>query len=242
MGRRGNNEGSVFKRKDGRWCAVVTTGYSPTTGKPIRAYYYDTTRAGVIVKRDEALKDVKLGTYVRPTKEAVAVWLKTWLDAYIAPSVRPKTWEGYESIIRVHLVPAIGQIDLRSLQTKQVQRLLNDKLASGLSARTVELIHTTLKSALTQAQLEGLVTRNVADHVRKPKKETKEIRVLTVAEMNKLITVAMADRLGPLVITILGSGLRIGEALALEWSHLNLQEGALNIQHAIVHTLSLIHI
>jgi len=236
MSRRGNNEGSVFKRKDGRWCAIVTAGYSPETGKPIRAYYYGTTRAGVVAKRDEALNNVKLGTYVKPTKETVEAWLKTWLNTYIAPSVRPKTWEGYESIIRVHLVPALGQIDLRALQTSQVQRLLNDKRAGGLSSRTVELIHTTLKSALKQAQVEGLVTRNVVDHVRKPKKEEKEIRVLTVAEMDQLLTVAMTDRLGPLVITMLGTGLRLGEILALEWSNVDLQDGLITVQHAVVHT------
>ncbi|MBS4053240.1 MAG: site-specific integrase [Thermaerobacter sp.] len=236
MGRRGNNEGSVFKRKDGRWCAAVTTGYSPETGKPIRAYYYDTTRAGVVVKRDEALRGIKAGTYVKPTKETVEAWLKTWLDAYVAPSVRPKTWEGHESIIRVHLVPALGQIDLRALQTNQVQRLLNDKMASGLSPRTVELIHTTLKSALKQAQLEGMVTRNVADHVRKPKGDNKEIRVLTAAEMDQLIAVALADRLGPVVITMLGTGLRLGEVLALEWSNVNLQDSLLQVQHTAVQT------
>jgi len=133
-------------------------------------------------------------------------------------------------------VPALGQIDLRALQTNQVQRLLNDKLASGLSPRTVELIHTTLKSALKQAELEGLITRNVADHVRKPKGDDKEIRVLTVVEMDQLITVAMSDRSGPLVITMLGTGLRLGEVLALGWSNVNLQDGLLTVQHTAVQT------
>ncbi len=236
LGRRGNNEGSVYKRKDGRWCAAVTTGYSPETGKPIRAYYYDTTRTGVVAKRDEALKTVKEGTYAKPTKLTVGEWLDVWLATYVAPSVRPKTWEGYESIIRVHLRPAIGHIELRDLQTNPVQRLLNQKLASGLSPRTVEMIHTTLKSALKQALTEGLVTRNVAEYAKKPKKDTKEIRVLTLAEMDALIAVALTDRLGPLYLVMMGTGLRIGEVLALEWSNVNLREGSLTVSHAFVHT------
>jgi len=236
VGRRGNNEGSVFKRKDGRWCAVVTTGYSPDTGAPTRAYYYGDTRVEVVAKRDEALRGIKAGTYVKSTKETVGSWLTTWLDTYVANSVRPRTWACYENIIRVHLRPALDQIDLRSLQTNQVQRLLNEKKSSGLSARTVELIHTTLKSALKQAQLEGLVTRNVAEHVRKPKKEKKEIRVLSVSEMNALIAECMNDRLGPLFITLLGTGMRIGEAIALEWQNISLPEGRLAVVHGAVQT------
>lgn len=236
LGRRGNNEGSVYKRKDGRWCAAVTTGYSPETGKPIRAYYYDTTRTGVVAKRDEALKTVKAGTYAKPTKLTAGEWLDIWLATYIAPSVRPRTWELYEGIIRGHLRPALGPIELRDLQTNQIQRLLNDKLALGLSARTCEIIYITLKAALTQAQTEGLVTRNVVDHVRKPKKAEKEIRVLTVGEMDALVAVARSDRLGPLFITMLGTGLRMGEVLALEWQDVSLKEGVVTVSRSVVRT------
>ena len=237
MGRRGNNEGSVFKRKsDDRWCAIVTTGYSPDTGKPIRAYYYDTTRAGVVAKRDAALKDVKAGSYVKPKKQTVGEWLGTWLETYVAPSVRPKTWESYESIIRVHLRPAFDQIELRDLQTNQIQRLIKSKLDAGLSARTIELILVTLKSALKQAEREGLVTRNVADHIRKPKKEQKDIRVLSVDEMNALTKVAMEDRWGPIFVTMLGTGLRIGEVVALSWKNVSLAEDTLLVAQSSVST------
>lgn len=117
-----------------------------------------------MAKRDEALKDVKAGSYVKPKKQTVGTWLKTWLETYVAPSVRPKTWESYESITRVHLLPAFDQIELRDLQTSQIQRLIKDKITGGLSARTVELILVTLKSALKQAQREGIVTRGRRAH------------------------------------------------------------------------------
>lgn len=235
MGRRGNNEGSVFKRKsDGRWCAVVTTGYSADTGKPIRAYYYGSSRAEAVALRDEALKDVKAGTYVKPVKQTVGEWLTTWLETYVAPSVRPKTWEGYESNIRVHLRPALGGIELRGLQTNHVQRMVNEKQKAGLSPRTIESMVNTLKAALKQAMIEGLVTRNVAEHARKPRKEQTDIRVLSVEEMNALTTVAMEDRLGPLFIVMLGTGMRVGEILALEWKHIDLAKSNLSVVQSAV--------
>lgn len=235
MPRRGNNEGSVYKRKDGRWCTAVTTGYAVGTGKPLRAYYYADTRAEVVAKRDEALKQVKAGTYVKPVKQTVGQWLETWLKEYVAPSVRPKTWGLHEYTIRVHLVPTLGRVELRGLQTSHVQRLMNEKRAAGLSSRTIELIYVTLKSALKQALLEGLVTRNVADHVRKPKREQgKTIRVLSVEEMDALVTAALKHRTGLLIVIMLGTGLRIGEALALEWKDVDLQKGSLRVRQGLV--------
>jgi integrase len=235
MGRRGNNEGSVYKRKDGRWCAAITTGYSEDTGRAIRAYFYADTRAEVVAKRDDALQLVKAGTYVKPQKKTLGQWLDVWLKEYVAPSVRPKTWEGYDYIVRVHLRPTLGQMELRALQTNHVQHLLNEKKKSGLSARTVELICVTLKAALKQAQLEGLVTRNAADHVRKPKKERKKaLRVLSSTEMDALVAEALKHRLAPLFITMLGTGLRIGEAIALEWKDIDLQKGALTVCQSVV--------
>ena len=65
--RRGNNEGSLLKRKsDGRWCAAVTTGHHPDTGKPIRVYYYGDTRSEVQTKLEQvtAPPNPKLATAV----------------------------------------------------------------------------------------------------------------------------------------------------------------------------------
>ena len=239
MGRRGNNEGSVYKRKDGRWCAAVTTGYAPDTGKPIRAYYYGDTRSEVVAKRDEALNQVKAGTYVKPTKQTVGEWLKTWLDTYVAPTVRPKTWEGHEYRIRYHLQPDLGPIELRSLQTNQVQKMLNHKIKDGLSARTTELILITLRMALKQALVEGLVTRDVSEHVKKPKSlvnQKKSIRVLTVAEMNAFVAEAMKDRWGWLFAVMLGTGLRMGEVVALEWKSVDLKGSKITVAQGAVQT------
>jgi integrase len=149
-------------------------------------------------------------------------------------SDRGKTWEGHEYRIRVHLSPALGHLELRALQTNQIQRMMNEKIQSGLSPRTVELMLVTLKLALKQAVAEGFVSRNVADHAKRPKPGRKEIRVLTVDEMNSLMAAARKDRIGILYFVMLGTGLRIGEALALTWKNVDLTKRQLTVAEGVV--------
>lgn len=228
MGRRGNNEGSVIRRKDGRWQGAVTIGYGPD-GRRQRRYFYGRTRAEVVAAMEQVLTELRAGTYVAPTDITVGQWLDTWLRDYATPSIRPTTRASYEYIIRVHLRPALGQIRLRQLQAAQVQRLLNERLASGLSPRTVQIIHTVLHAALRQAAMEGIVSRNVCDYVRKPKVKRREMRVLSPDEMARLLDAAGHDRLGVAVVVMLGTGLRIGEMLALRWQDVDLEQGVIRV-------------
>lgn len=65
--RRGNNEGSIYKRNDGTWAGQVSIGIDPVTGKPKRKSYYGKTRKEVSEKINQALQDLRSGTYIEPT-------------------------------------------------------------------------------------------------------------------------------------------------------------------------------
>lgn len=119
-------------------------------------------------KLTKAQNDVKQGTFVEPTRLTVGEWLDTWLNEYKRPKVRPSTLENYEIMIRAHIKPAIGGVQLRQLQPSDVQRFYNAKLEAGrtdgrggLSPRMVRYMH----GALKQAVKEGLVVRNVTEAV-----------------------------------------------------------------------------
>jgi integrase len=229
----GNGEGGIRQRKDGRWEARVTVGFDDD-GKQIRRSFYGDTREDVAVERDKALLSVRAGTYIPPTKITVGQWMGVFLEVYVRPSVRETTYGQYESVTRVHIVPALGKDKLRDLQPKDVQRFLNDEFSGAatgraLSARSVEVIYTVLHSALKQAVLEGIVARNVADYVRLPKGPAKEMKVLTRDDMLRLMETAMGDRFGPAIITLLSTGLRVGELIALQWSNVDLQAGTLSV-------------
>jgi integrase len=80
--RRGNKEGSVMRRKDGRWMAQMTIGRDPATGKLKRTYFYGKTRQEAADQLAKALSDVSRGSFVAPHKilnRTTRHWY-TWLD------------------------------------------------------------------------------------------------------------------------------------------------------------------
>ncbi|MCW2279173.1 tyrosine-type recombinase/integrase [Heliophilum fasciatum] len=226
-----NGQGSVYQRKDGYWVAQVYIG-KDDNGKPKYARKTFKHEEDALHWRDKALVEHRQGVFTVPSTVTFAEWLDIWLTQYVRPHVRPKTWESYEYIIRLHLKPTLGTVKIQALQAAQLQQLLNQRHQSGLSSRTVELIQTTARTALKQAIHEGIVSRNVADYLRLPKKATKEIRVMTVEEMRELLTVADDDRMGTALHLLLGTGMRVGELLALTWADVDFQRGLIRVNKA----------
>jgi integrase len=149
--RRGHGEGSIRQRADGRWEATITLEDRK------RKSYYGKTRADVQRELNRALKACQDGLPIphdgRPT---VAQYLTRWLEETAKPKVRPKTYVSYEGHIRLHLIPAIGRVQLTKLAPEQLQRLYTAKLEAGLSARTIGHVCETLRSALSDAFKWGL--------------------------------------------------------------------------------------
>src|SRR5687767_15326014 len=93
--RRGNHEGSITKRADGRWMARITIERDPVTGKLRRLCLYGRTRQEVANQLARTLSDVGRGSLVAPHKLTLGEWLETWLKDYKEPSVPPVTFDTY---------------------------------------------------------------------------------------------------------------------------------------------------
>src|SRR5215467_3296932 len=96
--KRGNNEGSITRRKNGLWMAQVTIGRDAKTGKPKRATFYGKTRQEVADKLTKALRERQQGTFVAPHKLTLGEWLDTWLWDYKRPGIRAATLTNYVSL------------------------------------------------------------------------------------------------------------------------------------------------
>jgi integrase len=232
--KRGNNEGSITRRKDGRFMARITIGRNPATGKLQRVCFYGKTRKAVADQMAQALGDLGRGAFVAPHKLTLGVWLDTWLRDYKAPSIRPATLDSYAMMIRCHLKPALGHIALKDLRPDQVQRLYNDKRDARLSSRTVRYLHMILHGALQQAMKNQLVMRNVSEATTPPARKTRKMRPLTLAQVNQFLAAVKEDRLFPAIFLALGTGLRRGELLALRWSDIDLNAGVIHVRQALI--------
>lgn len=101
INKRGNGEGTIYQRPDGRWMAQGTIGRDYETGKPKRVTFYGKTRKEVQEKLANALHSQQKGTYVPPSKITFADWLDTWLKEYAKSNIRPTTYGSYEYLISV---------------------------------------------------------------------------------------------------------------------------------------------
>lgn len=99
--RRGQGEGSIHRRQDGRWAAVIDLGWSD--GKRRRKFFYGRTRREVADKLAAALRQQQEGRPFVGEVATVEKFLSLWLEA-VRPSVRPATWRRYEQYVRLHIV------------------------------------------------------------------------------------------------------------------------------------------
>jgi hypothetical protein len=118
MGKRGNEEGSIGRRKSGGWCAQYTV-YTSEGRK--RRTLYGKTRLEVAAKLSKALADREGGLTFDAGAMTVGEYLARWLSHSVRDTVSQKTYERYESIVRVHLSPALGRIKLKALTPDHVR-------------------------------------------------------------------------------------------------------------------------
>ena len=223
MAKRGNDEGSVWKRTDGRWSGAYFVPL-PNGGRA-RRYVYGATREEAHRKVVDLMAQVARGLPVAGTQETVASYLRSWLDEVAAKRVRANTLVGYRNNVERHIVPVVGSKRLGRLSAKDVRTLIEQCTRNGLSDRSARYVHATLRVALEDAVREDLLPRNVAKLVRLSSPTRKEMRILTVDEGRLLLRQTREDRLFAALVLLVVLGLRRSEALGLRWSDVDLDAG-----------------
>ena len=230
--KRGNGEGSIYRRKDGRWVGqyLVYTAQGPKY-----RYIYGKTRADVSKRLTKAMADRDDGLVFDAGALTIGEYLERWLADTVRGTVRVSTFERHEQIIRTHLAPALGRVKLKTLTPAHVRSLHREKLDAGLAPATVRKIHSTLHKALSQAVADGLIPRNAAD-VKAPRPAPEEIRPLSEAEARAFLEAAgkVEDRFEALYVLAITTGLRRGELLGLRWDDADLLRGTLRVGRALV--------
>ena len=209
---------------------MVYLGRDPVTGK--KQYKTETVRG---TKREaqrrlaQMVTEVDKGITIKPKRITVREYLLQWLEDYAKVNVRPRTYERYEEICRLHLIPALGALPLAALQPSHIQSCYAKAQKEGrydgkggLSKRTIYHHHRILYEALKHAVKQGFVARNVAEAVTPPRPDHVEMKTLSSEGLNELLQLSQETPYHALFYTAAYTGCRRSELLALRWDRVDL--------------------
>lgn len=234
MARQRRNAGyTVSKRSDGRWMARVFLGYE--NGKQKRHTIYGKTEIEV----NRAAQDFRVkneeGAFAPTSKDCkVSEYLDKWLEVYVTcPPLAPKTVKSYKEQTKNHLIPSLGAIPLRKLSPQQVQNMMKEKIASGLSPTSVNGLHRVLRAALSQAVKDRMIAENVAKLVKPPKVASRAEKHFSQPDLQKLFAACRGHHLEYLFRLAPYVGLRLGEITGLRWDDVDFENQTIRVRNQL---------
>jgi integrase len=230
--RRGPGEGTIRERVDGRWEGRLTTGRGADGRQQTRSVF-GKTRAEAVAKLDTLKGTITAGLPAPSERLTVGAYLTGWLPA-VKPRLRLSTFRRYQQIVRGQVEPALGRVRLARLRVADVESMMATVKADGLSARTAAHCRAVLRAALSDAERDGLVGRNVAKLARAPHVAPPRPTVLRPDEARRMVASLADPGLRRLATVAMGTGLRQGELLGLRWEDIDVERRAVHVRSVLV--------
>lgn len=232
MARRGSGEGTVRRRDDGRWEGRLRLAIGD------RRSVFGRTQREVVAKLRALKGEQDAGLNGR--RQKLARYVTTWLEQRDPrrPSagvrqLRYTTWAGYEARMRRHILPTLGNLELRRVTPDHVRGALARLAESGLSPTTVACTRDTLATILGRAVKDRLIPFNAAAAVDSVQRAKAHQYVLDAKQATAFLRAAVGDPLEALFVVTLHVGLRQSEVLGLQWDDLDLDRATLTVRHAL---------
>ena len=166
--RRADGEGNVRQKRPNLWEARIVAGHKKD-GSPIYKYVSGRTQKEAYEKLRELIAEYSNVELTENSRINVEAWMKKWMDEYMLFSIREQTWKSYESVIRLHIIPNLGNKTVASLTTSTVQKFYNKLLSEGKSGSLVRDAHLIFHQAMDVAVKENLIAKNPTNGTKIPK-------------------------------------------------------------------------
>jgi len=224
--------GHIRQKGKSSWQIQVYAGTGPD-GKYRRHFETVRGRKSDAQKRlNELLVSMEKGIYTLPGRLTVAEHLHNWLEGYVKTNCSQRTLDSHQSIIETHLIPALGQVQLKHLHPQAIQSYYG-KACERLSPRSVHYHHRVLSQSLKYAVRQGYLGRNPCELVDPPSWKGKAMRTLTPSEVEVLFENAQDNYYYPVVYTAVSTGLRQAELLGLRWRDIDLDMLSLSVSQVL---------
>lgn len=233
--------GHIRRRGKRSWEIKFDTG-AGTSERATKYYSVKGTKRDAQAKLTEFLNEAARGTLVDPSKETLGAFLGRWERDWASNNTSRKTAERYGELIRSYVIPHVGGMPIQRLRPAHLVSLYSKLQVSGgqnggpLSARTVGHVHRVLHRALGLATTWNVTATNSAAAVKPPPVPSVEISILTDEQIGALLRHLNGRTLRPIVSFLIGTGCRRGEALALRWSDVDFDQGAIRIERSLEQT------
>lgn len=217
--------GSVTLRQDGRWHGRVMVD-----GR--RRSVYATSQQEVVAKLQALQQQVGAGLPAVDQRATVGTYLTRWLSD-VAPRLRTTTATRYAGLVKGQIIPAVGRIKLHQLQPSDVAAMMSQVQRGGLSARTASHCRAVLRAALSDAERDGIVHRNVAKLADPPHLAPPQPMVLSPDQVWCVLDACSDPSLRRLVVVAITTGLRMGEELGLLWPDIDFERRCLHVRQTL---------
>lgn len=228
--RRGNNTGTITQRDDGRWMARVSLGF--VDGRMQRKTLYGATREEAEGKMLEVIGKKRRGVPVKSSTPTIKAYLHAWLERK-EDDLAPRTYTNYLHIVEKRILPVVGNVKLEGLSQQHVHAIMARAKADGVSPASRQQVRKVLRAALNDAMVEDQVHRNVAALVKGPSVPEFEGTAFSQSEVDRLIEAAKDNRYRLLYLLAVRLGMRQGELIGLQWSHVDLDTGTIRVRKQI---------
>lgn len=223
--------GSIIKRGERTWLVRVSLGRDPEGKRRNLNKTIHGTKKDALTYLHQVLRDRDLGVLSEPSTQPVNAYLDLWLEQSARKRTRAQSAQQYETLLRLYVRPELGHLRLDQVKRAHVQQLYHQ--LGRLSPASLKAVHRVLRQAFGQAVRWGYLAQDPTQHVETSRGPRRPISVWDADQAERFLR-SLPPFWDALLGLALGTGMRPGEYLALDWASLDLEAGAVSVTRNLV--------